>query len=68
MLPKALRMKPKQNPASGDADRLRTRHSSFVLLSAQSQVPGSRAALPDLCGLRRYPLDLRIQSEGSLGS
>ncbi len=61
-------MKPKQNPASGDADRLRTKHSSFALLCAQGEVPGSQTALPDLSKPDRYPLYKFVQSEGRLVS
>jgi hypothetical protein len=46
-------MKPNEIPASGDADRFRTTHSNVGLLSAQTQVPGSRTALPYLCKLCR---------------
>jgi len=36
--------------------RFRTTHWSVVLLSAQTQAPGSRTALADLCRLYWYPL------------
>src|SRR6266404_372833 len=49
-------MNPKDQLANDDAGRFRTTHWSVVLLSAQSQVPGSRTALADLCRLYWYPL------------
>ncbi len=49
-------MKPNECRANDDAGRFRTTHWSVVLLSAQSQVPGSRTALADLCRLYWYPL------------
>ena len=47
-----------------DADRFRTTHWSVVLLSAQTQVPGSRTALADLCGLYWYPLYVFVRRRG----
>jgi RNA polymerase sigma-70 factor (ECF subfamily) len=47
-----------------DADRFRTTHWSVVLLSAQTQVPGSRTALADLCRLYWYPLYVFVRRRG----
>jgi hypothetical protein len=43
-------MKPNESRASDDSGRFRTTH--WILLSAQSQAPGSRTALADVCRLR----------------
>lgn len=51
--------------ASGDADQFRTTHWSVVLLSAQTQVPGSRTALADLFQLYWYPLYAFVRRQGS---
>jgi hypothetical protein len=40
-------MKPNESRASDDSGRFRTTH--WILLSAQSQVPGSQTALADVC-------------------
>ena len=40
-------MKPNESRASDDSGRFRTTH--WILLSAQSQVPGSRTVVPALC-------------------
>ena len=47
-----------------DAGRFRTTRWSAVLLSAQSQAPGSRAALADLCKLYWYPLYAFVRRRG----
>src|ERR1700730_7997404 len=51
-LDKGLRMNPNGRLAD-ETGRFRTTHWSVVLLSAQSQVSGSRTALADLCRLKR---------------
>jgi RNA polymerase sigma-70 factor (ECF subfamily) len=45
-----------QNSLRGDVDRFHTARWSVVLVSAQSQAPGSQEALADLCKLYWYPL------------
>ena len=59
-----LRMNPNESLASGDANQFRTTHWSVVLLSAQTQVPGSRTALADLCQLYWYPLYAFVRRRG----
>jgi len=49
-------VKPDTSSSGGGADRFRTTRWSVVLLSAQSQAPGSQAALAELCQLYWYPL------------
>jgi RNA polymerase sigma factor (sigma-70 family) len=44
--------------------RFRTTHWSVVLLSAQTQAPGSRTALADLCRLYWYPLYAFVRRRG----
>jgi hypothetical protein len=46
-------MKPNESRASDDSGRFRTTH--WILLCAQSQVPGSRTALVDVYSLRWDP-------------
>jgi RNA polymerase sigma factor (sigma-70 family) len=57
-------MEPNESFAGGEADRFRTTHWSVVLLSAQTQVPGSRTALADLCRLYWYPLYAFVRRRG----
>ena len=57
-------MKPNESRADDDAARFRTTHWSVVLLSAQTQVPGSRTALADLCRLYWYPLYAFVRRRG----
>jgi RNA polymerase sigma factor (sigma-70 family) len=53
------------NDNSGDdVVRFRTTHWSAVLLSAQSQTPGSREALAELCKLYWYPLYAFVRRRG----
>lgn len=49
-------MKPGHSSAVGRSDQFRTTRWSVVLLSAQSQVSGSKEALAELCKLYWYPL------------
>jgi RNA polymerase sigma factor (sigma-70 family) len=56
-------MNPNEDPANG-AGQFRTTHWSVVLLSAQSQLPGSRTALTDLCRLYWYPLYFFVRRRG----
>lgn len=57
-------MKPNESRVNEDAGRFRTTHWSVVLLSAQSQMPGSRPALADLCRLYWYPLYAFVRRRG----
>jgi RNA polymerase sigma factor (sigma-70 family) len=49
---------------AGEDGRFRTTRWSAVLLSAQTQVPGSQKALADLCRIYWYPLYAFIQRRG----
>jgi len=49
-------VKPGHSSAVGRSDQFRTTRWSVVLLSAQSQVSGSKEALAELCKLYWYPL------------
>jgi RNA polymerase sigma factor (sigma-70 family) len=60
----SVRMKPNESLPGGEAGRFRTTHWSVVLLSAQTQVPGSRTALADLCRLYWYPLYAFVRRRG----
>jgi hypothetical protein len=55
-------MKPNESRASDDSGRFRATH--WILLSAQSQVPGSRTALADVYRLRWEPPVLDIHALG----
>jgi RNA polymerase sigma factor (sigma-70 family) len=57
-------MKPNESLTGGDAGRFRTTHWSAVLLSAQTQVPGSQTALADLCRLYWFPLYAFVRRRG----
>ncbi len=59
-------MKPDDSSVGDGAGRFRTTQWSAVLLSAQSQAPGSRAALSDLCKLYWYPLYAFVRRRGAL--
>jgi RNA polymerase sigma factor (sigma-70 family) len=50
--------------AGAQAGQFRTTNWSVVLLSAQSQVPGSQSALADLCRLYWYPLYAFVRRRG----
>src|SRR3981081_4110464 len=62
--PRGLEMKPNESRAGDDAGRFRTTHWSAVLLSARSQMPGSRTALAELCRLYWYPLYAFVRRRG----
>ena len=57
-------MKPDHNSAVGRSDQFRTTRWSVVLLSAQSQLSGSKDALAELCKLYWYPLYGHIRRYG----
>jgi len=57
-------VKPDHSSAVGRSDQFRTTRWSVVLLSAQSQVSGSKEALADLCKLYWYPLYGHIRRYG----
>jgi RNA polymerase sigma factor (sigma-70 family) len=59
-----LTMRRNESLASGDTTRFRTTRWSVVLLSAQTQVAGSQAALADLCQLYWYPLYAFVRRRG----
>jgi hypothetical protein len=47
---------PKQVSGTGDPARFRTTRWSAILVAAESRMPGSQAALAELCRLYWYPL------------
>jgi RNA polymerase sigma factor (sigma-70 family) len=57
-------VKPDDSSVGDGAGQFQTTQWSVVLLSAQSQAPGSRAALSDLCKLYWYPLYAFIRRRG----
>jgi RNA polymerase sigma factor (sigma-70 family) len=57
-------VKPDHSSAFGRSDQFRTTRWSVVLLSAQSQVSGSKEALAELCRLYWYPLYGHIRRRG----
>lgn len=57
-------VKPDDSSVGNGAGRFQTTQWSAVLLSAQSQAPGSRAALSDLCKLYWYPLYAFVRRRG----
>jgi len=57
-------MKPDLSLLAEEADRFRTTRWSMVLLSAQSQAPGSKNALADLCRLYWFPLYAFVRRRG----
>src|SRR5258708_22856304 len=57
-------MKPNESLPNDAAGRFRTTHWSVVLLSAQTQVPGSQAALADLCRIYWYPIYAFVRRRG----
>src|SRR5258708_14414413 len=62
--PTGFHVKPDHSSAVGRPDQFRTTRWSVVVLSAQSQVSGSREALADLCKLYWYPLYGHIRRYG----
>ena len=57
-------MRPNESQANDAAGRFRTTHWSVILLSAQTQVPGSQTALADLYRLYWYPLYAFVRRRG----
>jgi len=57
-------MKPDQSSPVEEAGRFGTTRWSIVLLSAQSQAPGSKDALTELCGLYWFPLYAFVRRRG----
>ena len=57
-------MKPDHSSAAGRPDQFRTTRWSVVVLSAQSQVSGSKEALAELCKLYWYPLYAHVRRYG----
>jgi RNA polymerase sigma factor (sigma-70 family) len=57
-------MKPNESRRGDYGGQFRTTHWSVVLLSAQSQVSGSRKALAELCQLYWYPLYAFVRRRG----
>jgi RNA polymerase sigma factor (sigma-70 family) len=55
---------PEHVSATGDPARFRTTHWSAILVAAQSQMPGSQAALTELCRLYWYPLYAYARGRG----
>jgi DNA-directed RNA polymerase specialized sigma24 family protein len=53
-----------ENSRSEGAAQFRTTRWSVVLLSAQSQAPGSKAALAELCKLYWFPLYAFVRRRG----
>ena len=53
-------MKPNECRANDDSGQFRITH--WILLSAQSQVPGSRTALANVCRLRWDPQTLHVRA------
>jgi RNA polymerase sigma factor (sigma-70 family) len=64
MVQRDSQLKPDHSSAAGRPDQFRTTRWSVVLLSAQSQVAGSKEALADLCKLYWYPLYGHIRRRG----
>ena len=58
-------MKPDHDSPEGDTGRFRTTRWTAVLLSAQSQAPGSPEALAELCRIYWYPLYAFVRGRGS---
>ena len=57
-------MKRDHSSPAGAVDRFRTTRWSIVLLSAQSQAPGYKEALGELCNLYWYPLYAFVRRRG----
>ena len=58
-------MNPDHHSQIGDATRFHTTRWSAVLLSAQSQAPGSQAALAEMCRIYWYPIYAFVRRRGS---
>jgi RNA polymerase sigma factor (sigma-70 family) len=58
-------LKPDHDSPPGDVGRFRTTRWTAVLLSAQSQAPGSQEALAELCRTYWYPLYAFVRGRGS---
>ena len=58
-------MNPEQHSAAGGVGQFHTTRWSAVLLSAQSQAPGSQAALAELCRIYWYTIYSFVRSRGS---
>jgi RNA polymerase sigma factor (sigma-70 family) len=61
---KGARLNPDHPSPDDPAGRFRTTCWSAVLLSAQSQAPGSRDALADICRIYWYPIYLFVRRRG----
>jgi RNA polymerase sigma factor (sigma-70 family) len=57
-------MRSDNQPLAEDVGRFRTTRWSAVLLSAQSQAPGSQAALAELCRIYWYPIYVSVRRHG----
>jgi len=57
-------VKPDHSLTAGRSDQFHTTRWSAVLVSAQSQAPGSKEALAELCNLYWYPLYGHIRRYG----
>ena len=57
-------MRSDNQPLAEDVGKFRTTRWSAVLLSAQSQVPGSQAALSELCRTYWYPIYASVRYRG----
>jgi RNA polymerase sigma factor (sigma-70 family) len=55
-LPENVQVKGEHNSLAGDPARFHTTRWSVIVAAAQSQMPGSRAALSELCANYWYPL------------
>ena len=58
------KVNPDHNSQVGDAGRFHTTRWSAVLLSAQSQAPGSQTALAELCRIYWYPIYSFVRRRG----
>ena len=58
-------MNQEQHSAAGGVGQFHTTRWSAVLLSAQSQAPGSQAALAELCRIYWYPIYSFVRRRGS---
>jgi RNA polymerase sigma-70 factor (ECF subfamily) len=58
-------LKPDHDSPVSDTGRFRTTRWTAVLLSAQSQAPGSQEALAELCRIYWYPLYAFVRGRGS---